>query len=74
MNAMEKGLAIGMAMLVVIFILGLMGFIVAIPVWFLWNWVMAGALGLPGLTYFQSWGLYLLCVILFHSSGTTQKD
>jgi len=35
----------------------------------LWNWLMPVIFGLPAITFWQGWGLVLLCHILFKSGG-----
>ena len=48
--------------------------IVAVPVLFLWNALMPVLFGLPVLTYWQAYGLYLLCLLLFgKSSGSSSR-
>lgn len=51
--------------------------IFAIPVMYLWNWLMPKIFGLTTLTFFQSWGLSLLTSLLFgrfNSSASTSKN
>ncbi len=36
----------------------------------LWNWLMPDIFGLKRLTYWQAWGLLILCHILFKSFGS----
>lgn len=45
--------------------------IAAWPVQLLWNWLAPTIFGLKVLTFWQSWGLLMLCGLLFKSSGTT---
>ncbi len=46
----------------------------------LWNWLMPGIFGLPELTYWQAWGLFILAHILlgggprFHHSSDKHKN
>src|SRR5512142_1631510 len=42
-------------------------FVIGELVMALWNWIAAGIFGLPHLTFWQAWGLLLLCRILFGS-------
>jgi hypothetical protein len=51
----------------------ILGAVIAIPVMLLWDWVVPSLFGLPEITYFQAWGLYILCVILFQSKVETKK-
>lgn len=44
-------------------------FIIGELVMSLWNWIAAGILGLPAVTFWQAWGLLILCRILFGSMG-----
>ena len=53
-----------------IFILGIVlaafsSLIIAIPVYFLWNWLMPQLFHLPALVYWQTWGLVFLLSLLF---------
>lgn len=43
----------------------LIGFILALPVMWLWNWLMPVIFGLPVITWSQAWGLLILCSFLF---------
>lgn len=54
-------------MLVVIVVVVFVGAVVALPVMLLWDWLMPSLFGLNEITYFQAWGLYILCAILFQS-------
>ncbi len=36
----------------------------------LWNWLMPELFGLKSLSYWQAWGLLILCSILFKNWGT----
>jgi len=43
----------------------------------LWNWIASGVFGLPELSFFQAFGLYLLLWFLgsfFKSTVTTKKE
>lgn len=51
----------------------LIGAIVALPTWLLWNWLMPSIFGLPQIGIWQSLGLIILCNILFKTSVTTKK-
>jgi hypothetical protein len=52
---------------------GLLAAFMALPVWLLWNWVCVDALHLPALTFLQSFGLALLCSLLFKSTTSTKS-
>lgn len=49
---------------------GIAGFLVML----LWNALMPTLFGLPALTYFQSYGLYMLCWLLFGKPASTSKE
>jgi hypothetical protein len=70
------GTAIGaviVGIFAILFIGGLLALFMALPVWLLWNWVCVDALHLPSLTFLQSFGLALLCALLFHNNLTTSN-
>jgi hypothetical protein len=67
-------IADGLALLVVIaFVVVLIGAIIAIPVYFLWNWV-AVELGARAITFWQAWGLFALCHILLNGGRYNKND
>lgn len=43
----------------------ILAFIPAVPLYFLWNWLMPDIFGFAGITYLQAWGLLLLVMTLF---------
>lgn len=47
--------------------------LLSLPVMLLWNWVAVGVLSLPVISWFQAWGLSLLCSLLFKSSCNCGK-
>jgi hypothetical protein len=51
-----------------------LSFLLALPVMLLWDAVMPAIFGLTTITWFQAWGLSLLCGLLFKSHTTTKKD
>ena len=51
-----------------------MSLLFALPVMLLWNWLMPEIFGLTTLTFFQSWGLMMLCALLFNSSSSSVKS
>ena len=55
---------IGMGILFGIGGLGL-AFLFGLVVMALWNWLMPEIFGLKQITYWQGWGLFILCTILF---------
>jgi hypothetical protein len=66
---------VGGIVIVSIILGGILALFMALPVWLLWNWVCVDALHLPSLTFLQSFGLALLCTILFkNNTSTTSKE
>ena len=61
-----------LALIATIIAYALAGFLFAVPVMFLWNWIMP-LLGLTTLTYMQSWGLFVLISLLMKSKITKEK-
>lgn len=41
--------------------------ILSLPVMLLWDWLMPAIFGLKEITWFQAWGLMVLCAFLFKS-------
>lgn len=52
-----------------ILMLALVSALFAVPIYFLWNWLIPDLLHLPRITLGQAWGLYLLCACLFKSGA-----
>ena len=48
--------------------------IFAWPFMVLWNWLMPVIFGIKTITFWQAYGLMLLCSFLFKSSSTSAKD
>lgn len=67
---------IGIFVLLVLLIVGI-GLLFSLPVMWLWNGLLheRAILGtaLPAITWLQSWGLLILCGLLFKSSTTNSK-
>jgi hypothetical protein len=61
--------AIG-ALLVVAFV----ALLSALPVMFLWNWLMPELFGLRVIDFWQALGLSMLCGALFKSSGSSSAS
>jgi hypothetical protein len=40
-------------------------FLTAIPTYYLWNWLMPEIFALKAITYWQAYGIQLLCSLLF---------
>lgn len=51
----------------VIAVLFTISMVVALPVMWLWDWLMPELFGLKTITWFQAWGLTFLCSLLFKS-------
>ena len=49
----------------------LLSLLSAVPVFFLWNWLMPAIFGLKIITFWQAWGLCWLFGLLFKSTSTT---
>ncbi len=47
-----------------------LAFLFGLVVMLLWNWLMPEIFGLKRLTYWQAWGLFILCSILFKGFGS----
>ena len=52
----------------------LIGLIAAIPLYFLWNWLMPTIFNIAEITYFQAWGLFWLCSLMFKCSVSSNSD
>ncbi len=52
----------------------LLSLILALPVMWLWDWLMPTIFGLPEITLMQAWGLNFLCSLLFKSHTNCRKD
>lgn len=63
---------VGVGILTVI-IIAIIGLIVAIPVYYLWNWIMPQVFAISAITYWQAWGIYLLASILFKSTRSPKN-
>lgn len=61
-------IVVGLALIV------FLSFLLALPVMLLWDAVIPDIFGLGTITWFQAWGLSLLCGLLFKSHTTTKKD
>lgn len=66
---MEKLLAFFAAL----FIVFLVCVVLAIPTYYLWNWLMPTLFGLGCVTFWQALGLNMLSSILFHGTSTASK-
>ena len=67
----ERSLAQKIMMGIGFAILGIgLVFLCGLVVMLLWNWLMPEIFGLKHVTYWQAWGLLILCHILFKSFGS----
>ncbi len=48
--------------------------IIAIPIYYLWNWLMPELFGLTVVTYWQAWGLSVLAAILFKGTSSSSSS
>ena len=72
-NILRKSLSIGVFMLIAAVISAIVGLIMAVPVMFLWNWVMPYLSNgfFVNITYFHAWALMTLLAILFSSGKSS---
>jgi len=63
------GILLGGVILIVVF-----SALLALPVMWLWDWIMPILFGLGTITWAQAWGLMVLCGFLFKSTTTVKKD
>ena len=54
-------------------LLTVVGLVIALPVMWLWNWLMPAIFGLVKISFWQALGLTFLCSMLFKSSNTNSK-
>lgn len=66
MNAVNAVVAV----IVIAFVLSV---ILALPIMWLWDWLMPAIFGLKEITLMQAWGLSLLCSLLFKNNTTTSS-
>ena len=45
----------------------------ALPVMWLWNWIVSDLFHLARIDVFRAWGLVVLCAILFKSSSASRS-
>ncbi len=70
---MEKVFVFAVVVLGVIALSAVLGLLVAFPVMWLWNWLMPDLFHGPVIGYWQAYGIYLLCAILFKSSNSSSS-
>ena len=56
-----------------IFIYAIGSLIIAIPLYFLWNWLMPTIFGTKIITFLQAWGLSFLTSLLFKNYSSSNK-
>jgi mannitol-specific phosphotransferase system IIBC component len=68
----EITLNIAFFMIVLVFVYGIIGLVLAFPVLYLWNWVMPSITNnaLSAINYWQAWGLIVLLGILLGNSAS----
>ena len=70
---MEKAFVFVVVFLGVIALSAVMGLLIAFPVMWLWNWLAPDLFRGPIIGYWQAYGIYLLCAILFKSSSSSSS-
>ena len=63
----------GTAIITLLLIIGLVFFFAWIG-WLLWGAIAVSIFGFPALSYWQFFGLYILCNILFKSNSSSLKS
>lgn len=71
---METIILFAIVVLGVIALNAILGLLIAFPVLWIWNWLIPAILGLPLISYWQAYALYLLCAILFKSSSSSRSS
>ena len=66
---MADFVAMLVAMVMAAVAVAVIAFILAIPMYFLWNWLMPELFALKQITYLQAWGLVFLTGLLFKNGG-----
>lgn len=62
------------AVVIVVFLLGLVSIVLGLPLMLLWNWLIPTIFGLKTITFAQAVGLNMLCGILFKGSESKKKE
>ncbi len=70
----KKAIALIMAIIVTIMMVIVTSLIAAIPVYFLWNWLIPDIFGLTTISFIQAVGLCFLVQSLLPSSSTVKKN
>jgi len=74
MNWLKYLIATITAVIMGLFTMVIISFISAIPVLFLWNWLMPLIFGITKLTFIQTWGITFLTGILFRMSSVVKPE
>jgi hypothetical protein len=61
-----KSVALGLAAIGIAFLVSIL---MALPLKWLWNWLMPIIFTLPPISYWQAWGLLFLSAILFNNKS-----
>ena len=72
-DEMEKflgGLIVSLGIAAMVIILAIL---FALPVYWLWNWLMPIIFGLKEITFWQAWGLNVLCGFLFKGTFSSSS-
>jgi hypothetical protein len=69
---MKQVMEILVGMVVIFIALFFGGLILAFPIKFLWNWLMPSILNLPTIGYWQAFGLFYLCGLLFKNISSNK--
>ena len=75
-SILNKAISIGIFMLVAAVLSAIVGLIMAVPVMFLWNWVMPHISNnfFKEISYLHAWGLITLFGILFSSGKSADTN
>ena len=60
-------------LIVAILLIAIFGLILAFPVMWLWNWIMPAIFGLVKISFWQAFGINLLCGFLFRGTTTIKQ-
>lgn len=71
---MKKFIAGLIAVLGIFALVFIIDLIFAWPFMLLWNWLMPAIFSIKTITFWQAYGLMLLCSFLFKSSNTSTKN
>lgn len=69
---MKQVMEILVGMVVIIIVLFFSGLVLAFPIMLLWNWLIPSILNLPTIGYWQAFGLFYLCGLLFKNISSSK--